>query len=142
MQRVSIGDKVQILCASRLDDGTVLDHEEDLDRPVWLLAGKQNKLQMVSDALIGMHVGEQKSVSIPPEKGFGRHNPNLVFKVPSSSLPKEIKEGDMIELTSRNQNIQAVIETVDNGYVIANGNHPYVDHTIIVDIEVLAIRKP
>jgi len=69
MQTIASGDWVQILCASRTDEGTSLESETARATPYWVKTGNPERLKLVSDALIGKKVGESATFTFPVAGG-------------------------------------------------------------------------
>jgi FKBP-type peptidyl-prolyl cis-trans isomerase 2 len=72
MGTIASGDRVQVLCASRSEDGTLLGSDKTRDTPYWIRTGRaDSKLGAVCDALIGMDVGQRKTFTTGPDNGGG-----------------------------------------------------------------------
>ena len=72
MNTVQSGDRVQVRCSSSLEDGTLLEIEQNDPTPYWIRTGQPKKLKMISDTLLGMEVGEQKTMTVRPCDGLGK----------------------------------------------------------------------
>ncbi len=58
-------------------------------KPTPLVAGAGHVIKGLDEALIGMDVGESKTVAIPPEKGYGQRDPKLVQLIPLKEFKKQ-----------------------------------------------------
>jgi len=96
MSQVSQGDVVRIHYTGRLPDGTVFGSSQERE-PLVFVAGEGTMIRGVADAVVGMSVGESKTVTVPPEEGFGQRNPALEQTVPRAQLPDQVKEGDQLQ---------------------------------------------
>jgi len=141
MQKVISGDLVQVTCASSLEDGTPVDTQSDRKNPIWIKAGEKRKLQSLGMAVIGMGVGEKKRVSVPPEQGFGGHDPELIFACEKAALPEDAAVGAFITMENEGQEMEAMIKGFEGDQAILDANHPYAGQTLVVDLKVLAIKK-
>jgi peptidylprolyl isomerase len=80
------GDTLVMNYTGRLTDGTVFDsnvlpkfgHVE----PFKFILGAGQVIRGWDEGLVGMKIGEKKTLTIPPEKGYG---PNAVGKIPANS---------------------------------------------------------
>ena len=64
MSVVGVGDRVQILCASRRGDGTHLESKSERLEPYWIRAEKvDGDLQRAAQAVVGMRIGERRSLT-------------------------------------------------------------------------------
>jgi len=101
---VEEGDMVTVHYTARLADGrmwkttrqaiaedssvlTVLGYEGPLSYgPAEALVGKDEIIPGVGPALLGMAVGEQKTVTVPPEKAYGPSNPEHIKAFPTVKI--------------------------------------------------------
>jgi peptidylprolyl isomerase len=139
VKRVVRGDRVQLLCASRLADGTWADHEVDPDAPLWLDAGACTRPQPISDAVIGMAVGESKTLVIPPLQGFGPLRPEMVFRVRPTALPSDVAIGDHVATEHAKISVRGIVRAIDDRSVTVDANHPLAGETLTVELQLLAI---
>ena len=67
---VSKGSVVKVEYIAKLADGTVVDKSEG-NGPLEFTAGAGEMIQGFDEAVIGMKLGEEKTVTVPPEKAYG-----------------------------------------------------------------------
>ncbi len=92
-----------------------------------------------------MEVGDQKTVSIPPEQGYGVHQQKLVEVVEIEALPKdlELNVGEKLEVTAEDgTTFQMEIINRDEQTVTLDANHPLAGRQLILQIEVVSIDRP
>ena len=83
---VKKGDKVQVHYTGTFEDGTEFDSSKGKD-PLEFTAGAGQMIKGFDDAVIGMEVGEEKEIKIPPEEAYGASGSHplagktLVFKI-------------------------------------------------------------
>jgi FKBP-type peptidyl-prolyl cis-trans isomerase 2 len=66
--------------------------EPSVYAPVELVAGKQEIMPGLGEALVGMKAGEKRHVTLAPEKAFGLPDPKKVQQLPlNQSFPKTIR---------------------------------------------------
>jgi peptidylprolyl isomerase len=135
------GDRVQVLCGIRLDDGTWIDDDAEWQGPVWLDAGRVGKLALVGDAVIGMKVGDKKVLTIPPEHAYGHRVPARSFQVKLARLSHPIAPGATFPYATRDFSGDVVVSKVEGDLATLDGNHPLAGRSLIVALEVLTIGR-
>ncbi|WP_423792071.1 FKBP-type peptidyl-prolyl cis-trans isomerase [Methanocaldococcus indicus] len=128
---INKGDKVKVDYVLEVD-GKVIDtsieevakehniyNEEREYQPIEFVVGSNQLIEGFEEAVIGMEVGEEKEVVIPPEKGYGYRDENLI-----QEIPKEMFEG-------------ADFEPEEGMLILANGMPAKIikvtDDTVVLD---------
>lgn len=132
--------------ASTKDDGIIFDtthlevakeeglfRENDQYTPALVVVGWNWLLAAVEQELIGMKVGEAKTIEVPPEKGAGLRDPQKIKKIAKVKLAKHgVKgyKGERIEFG----NERGVI-TADLGRTVrVDFNSPFAGKTLVYDV--------
>lgn len=136
-KQVAQGDTVAIHYTGKLKDETVFDSTEGRD-PFKFEAGSQEVLPAVSGGVIGMQVGEHRTVEVEPEQGYGTYNSDLVIQIPAERLPEGTGVGDMLKDDSP-QPRTWVVKEVGEPNATLDGNHPLAGQTLVFDIELVEI---
>ena len=76
-QLVAVGDKVSVNYTGTLESGVVFD-----SGTIDFTVGAGEMIQGFDEAVVGMRVGGEKVVTIPPEKAYGLPDPANVIKLP------------------------------------------------------------
>ena len=139
MAQVKAGDHVSIYYTGKLPDGTVFDNSEE-GEPLDFDAGGEELISGVSMAVIGMNIGDKKSIEVSPEEGYGDHNPDLQQEVPRSDLPPDVKVGDQLVAEGEGQEISVWIRELNDKNGVVDANHPLAGETLLFDIELVAIE--
>lgn len=129
---------VAITYAVRFEDGTEFDRTED-GKPFVFKIGDGRVLKVVEDAIIEMEKGQEKTITIRPENGYGHHNPELVRNIPRAALPpdREPGVGMVLGLVRPNgQKSEARITNVTENDVTVDLNHPLVGKTLVFTFKV------
>src|SRR5436190_15412156 len=66
-------------------DGAVIDSSKGRE-PLAYLHGASNIIPGLENALTGKAAGEGLTVTVPPEQGYGKHDPAMVAPVPRAQL--------------------------------------------------------
>lgn len=140
MAVVKKGDKIKVDYTGSLEDGKVFDSSEKHGQPLEFEAGAGVVVKGFDNAVIGMSVGEEKTVTLKSEEAYGEPNPQAIQKVPVDKFPKEAKEGMMIGVPLANgQQIPARIIKVDEKEVTIDMNHLLAGKTLIFKIKIVEI---
>lgn len=87
----------------------------------------------------GHATGDKLQVAVPPEKGYGRRDPQLVEEVPRQSFNGQtINVGMQFEA---NDGQLITVTDVKPDTTIVDANHPLADQHPHFDIEVLEVRN-
>ena len=147
--KISSGDFVKIeFTGKRKVNGAVFDTTDEAKAkeagiynnnstygPTLVVVNKGMIVKGLDEALVGMGVGEQKTIEIPPEKAFGLRNPALVRVVPLAEFRKrDINPypGMVVDLDGA----PAIVRSVNSGRVMVDLNHALAGETIIYDVKV------
>jgi FKBP-type peptidyl-prolyl cis-trans isomerase 2 len=137
------GDTVQVNYTGKLADGTVFDSSEGRE-PYEFNLGAGQAIPGFDKAILGMKVGEKKTVTIPSDEAYGPHLDDMVVEVPREKLPSNIepKVGQMLEATRPDgEKIGFIITNVsDNNTVTLDANHPLAGKDLTFDIELVKIQ--
>lgn len=139
MNHAQQGDIVHIHFTGRLENGAVFGSSENHD-PIQLTLGSEQMIMGLDRALVGMHVGEKKTVTVPVEEGFGPRRPELQQQVPRKALPGDAKVGDRLSARSGDATLYVWVRALDEDTAVVDGNHPLAGQTITFDIEIVAIE--
>lgn len=130
------GDRVRLHYTARFSDGTLLASSVRGD-PLELVAGGDEVIEGLSEAVVGMRAGESKRVVVPPEKGFGVRDPALERRVPLSEMPERVRPGDQLSAEGNGWEMPVWVRSIEHGEAVLDGNHPLAGQTLIFEFEVL-----
>jgi peptidylprolyl isomerase len=140
MRQVQAGDVVTIRFRGRLADGTVFGSTAGRG-PIRFTAGGRDMIRGLSAAVLGMRVGERRTVGVAPGDGFGRRRPGLLQRVPRAKLPPEARVGDLVIGRDGGHVARVWVRFLGDGYAVIDGNHPLAGEDLEFDIKLLAIRR-
>ena len=123
------------------DDGAVIDSSQDRG-PLVYLHGSGGIVPGLESELTGKKVGDQFKAAIPPESGYGPHDPALLQEVPRSqfgNIPDIAKGTQLATQTPQGRRIVVVHEVTDE-MVTIDMNHPMAGRTLNFDVTVVAVR--
>jgi len=135
------GDAIKVHYAGRLADGTPFDSSLG-GEPLELILGKGDVIPGFDQALIGMAVGEKKTVIVPAEQAYGPHIKELVMELPRKDLPGDLdfSIGRQLEVTQEEgESFLVEITAVSETTVTLDANHPLAGKDLTFDVELVAI---
>lgn len=159
MAQTKQGDKVAIHFTGKLDDGTVVDatqpegdhacgcggdHDHDHQHgPFELTIGSEEFYLPIEKALVGMEVGEKKTVVITPDEAFGDYDKENVFNVQRSDFPEDEitpELGLQLEVTGEDdENFVATIIKMTDEELTLDANHPLAGEELTYEFELVEI---
>lgn len=135
------GDTVKINFTGRLEDGTVIETSKDRD-PLEFKIGEGNVIAGLEQGVIGMAAGDQKTILVPPEDGFGQPQEDLVVEIKKSEFPEDVEFAVDAYLnieSADGMEFQARVVEIKEDTVILDANHPLSGVAISYDVELLEI---
>lgn len=136
------GDTVKVHYTGRYVTGEEFDSSLGRE-PLVFTIGSGEVIEGFDDAVKGMSIGEQKSVTVSPEHGYGAYNENLVIEMPTQYIPEDISPEEGLELKIVDENdeeVLVVVTEVHDEFIRLDANHPLAGKTLVFDIELLGIE--
>jgi len=109
---------------------------DNIYEPVLVIVGETQLLEPVQEALMKAEEGQELTVEVPPEKGFGERDPKKIRTISIREfyrIGKIPKVGDTVEINGQ----QARVIDVSSGRVVLDFNHPLAGKTLIVRLKVV-----
>jgi peptidylprolyl isomerase len=135
------GDTVRVHYTGTLTDQTVFDTSHGRE-PLEFTIGTGQLIPGFEEAIVGMEVGDTKTVHIPAEQAYGQHHTELVATVDRTQLPTEL----VLEVGQHYQfqqpDGQAVIVAVTDlspSQVTFDANHPLAGQDLTFELELVDI---
>lgn len=139
--RIANNSQVTLHFAIKLDNGDVVDSTFD-KAPATFKVGDGNLLPGFEQALFGLKGGDQRSLPIAPEHGFGQPNPQNVQLMPRSQFKDmELAEGLLVIFNdAANTELPGVVKDFDEAQVTIDFNHPLAGKTLTFDVEIIEVK--
>ena len=141
MTQAKSGDTVRIHYTGTLDDGTEFDSSSGRD-PLEFALGRGQVIPGFDSAVDGMTVGENKSVTIPPEQAYGERQERLVQQVPRNILPQDIEPSVGMQLQSQSPEghvMNLIVTELGDDSITVDANHPLAGQALTFAIELVEI---
>ena len=117
---------------------------ENVDTPVSFIYGKEtNLLPIVENSLKGKEKGNELTIEVSPELGFGDIDENLVFVDSVDNVPKEYsKIGMQIDFENdKGMKRKFRVTNVDKDKITFDGNHPFSGKTLVYKIKIIDVAN-
>lgn len=142
MAQAKSGDTVTVHYTGKLTDGSIFDSSVG-EEPLVFTLGEEEVIDGFEESVMGMSVGELKTVTLAPEKAYGERYDEMVLEVPLSDMPADLtfQIGDELEITDDDDEPMVVIVsdlTADT--VTLDGNAPLAGETLTFELELIAIN--
>ncbi|MEA5508795.1 peptidylprolyl isomerase [Crocosphaera sp. UHCC 0190] len=142
MVQAKLGDTVKVNYTGKLEDGTVFDSSVDRD-PLEFAVGEGQVIAGFEEAVVGMNLGDAKTVTIPSDQAYGPYHEELVMIVEEQQMPPElvIEVGQQLQMRHPSgQVIPVVITNVSDAQVTLDANHPLAGEDLTFEIELVEIQ--
>lgn len=139
---VSEGDTVQVHYKGTLKDGTVFD-ESDEENPLEFTVGSGQIIPGFEEAVKGMDVEEEKTVSIEAAEAYGEHDQEKIQKYSRDSLPDDFEpqKGQVLALKDQEgREIPVSVVDFDDETITVDLNHPLAGRELTFEIKVVDVE--
>jgi peptidylprolyl isomerase len=141
MKKVENGDLVTVNYTGRLVDGTIFDTSMVEGRePLQAKLGQGSLIKGFEEALIGMSVGEKKTVEVDFDNAYGPYNDFMVQEVELDKMPGEVQVGTQLQSQTDMGPVQFVVKEVKEETVVLDANHPLAGENLIFDLEIVGVE--
>lgn len=141
MATVKQNDAVRIHYVGKLEDGTVFDSSEGRP-PLEFIVGNGEVIEGLEQGVVGMKIGETKTISIPPELGYGQYMKERVFEMERRKMPGNfnIEAGLRLQMyRADGMPIMVTVVGISEDTLTMDANHPLAGKTLIFETTLLEI---
>lgn len=141
MSQAKKDDKVKVHYTGSLEDGTVFDSSRERD-PLEFTVGTGQVIPGFENGIIGMTIGDTKTVLIDVDNAYGQVRDDLIIEVEKDDIPADIKpeKGQQLQINqAEGKVIPVTIIDVKEDKIILDANHPLAGKSLTFEIELLEI---
>lgn len=140
-QEVRPGSVVHLEFTLRNDNGEALDSSRGR-APLVFTQGEGQIIPGLDRGVLGMKVGEQKQITVPPEDAYGPVDPEAVTEVPKSRVPPDALEVGtvLVGRTRSGREIPVRVREVKEETVVLDLNHPLAGQTLLFEVTIILIE--
>ena len=141
MQQVKNGDTVRVHYTGKLTTGELFDSSEGRE-PLEFEVGAGMMIKGFDVAVVGMALGDKKTVNIVPEEAYGERNDQMIIDFPRSNFPDDMTPEIGMQLMMNNnagQQFPVTIVDVREDVVVLDANHQLAGKELVFVIEIVGI---
>ncbi len=116
---------------------------EQVDLPLTYIHGHDSGMfPRIEVALEGRKPGDQVTVKLPPEEGFGFRDEDLIFRDRLANVPAEYRKLGA-EAQFHNDRGEAKtfrVTEITKTHIVLDGNHPLAGQTVTFHVHILGVR--
>jgi len=143
MSEVKGNDTVKVHYTGRLSDGTVFDSSLSRE-PLEFTIGQKMVIPGFEEGMIGMTVGETRTVSIASQDAYGPYLEDLVGSIKRTQIPPNIdlQVGGILQMqTPDGGTMLVVVKALTDEAVTLDANHPLAGKDLAFEINLLEIAS-
>lgn len=144
MRQVQLLDTVSVSYTATLPGGEIIEEVPASD-PITLAIGSGRILRAVEAAMMGMSVGDSRTMHILPEDAYGAYDPQL-----RQDIPRQVFAGRLdpqpgmllslaLEQDGEQRQVPATVLAADQNTVTVDYNHPLAGKTLSYTVQLHAI---
>ncbi len=123
------------------NEGAVIDKSED--GSFAYLHGARNIIPGLENALTGKTAGDEFSVVVSPEEGYGMRNDSMIQEVSRSMFEDDSQIAVGMQFHAQGPNGEMLVVTVkeiNDDSVVVDGNHPLAGVDLNFDVKIIEVR--
>jgi len=139
--QVKSGDVVRVHYTGTLEDGSQFDSSVGR-APLEFTVGAGQMIAGFDAGVVGMAVGEKKTILIDPDHGYGQKDPTAIIEFPSSNIPEGMTVEVGMKLNLQNQYgqpVPVVVIEVKEEMIIMDANHFLAGKDLTFEVEIVEI---
>lgn len=147
---IESGDTISVDYVGELEDGTVFDtsvqevavesgiyNEQREYEPLTFTVGAGQMIKGFDEGVVGMKIGEEKTLTIPPEEAYGEYREELARKLPVEAVNFAPEVG--MQLATDTGLRGTVTEVDEEGFVI-DFNHMLAGKTLTFKVTLVSVE--
>ena len=136
------GDKVKVHYTGMFTDGQVFDSSLQREEPIEFQVGAGQMIKGFDQAVEGMELNEEKTVSIPADEAYGEWSEENVIQLSIDMVPADMspKVGDAMQVQDNTgRNIPVKVHKLTDEHIHLDANHPMAGKELVFQIQLMEI---
>ena len=141
MAQAKQGDTVRVHYTGTLGNGEEFDSSRGSE-PLSFVVGAGSVIPGFDQAVEGMQIGEEKTVTIEPKNAYGPRREDMTLRVPREELPDDLDlhEGAQLRMEQGDQVMVVTVRDIDDESVMLDGNHPLAGEALTFELRLVDIN--
>lgn len=142
MDEAKTGARARIHYTAKLQNGKIVGSSKG-GQPLSFTIGKGKLLRKLEQGIIGMKVGDVRTIDISPEAGYGVRDESLVMRLDRSKLDETIplQKGRVVQYRSETQEVvNLLIRELDDDTVTVDANHPLAGEALTYTVHLVSLE--
>ena len=143
-KEVMKGDRVEIHYVGTLEsDGSQFDSSRERGTPLPFTVGQGQMIKGFDDGVLGMKIGEMKTLVLPPSMAYGDVSPENVLRVPKKDVVDAIGAEECVigAKLMVGQGMPATITEITEEEIALDANHPLAGQTLKFEVELMDLQR-
>ncbi len=150
-KKIENGDTISVNYVGKLEDGTIFDtsikeaaieagiYNQMRDyKPLTFTVGAGQMIKGFDEGVVGMKVGEEKTLTIPPEEAYGEYTEELARELPVDAVDFTPEVG--MQLITDNGLTGTITEVNENSFVV-DFNHDLAGMTLVFLVRIVSVEE-
>ncbi|WP_380675933.1 FKBP-type peptidyl-prolyl cis-trans isomerase [Salinigranum sp. GCM10025319] len=109
--------------------------------PLSFTVGAEEVIEGFDEGIVGLAVGEEATIEVPPEKGYGEPDPERVREYDPESFEAMVGQSPEIGLHVHAENgLHGDVTAITDDAVEVDFNHELAGKTLVFEVEVVDVR--
>lgn len=132
---------ISFKCILKNTAGRLISQTYNRDVLTALESDQGGTLSGLSKNLQDLKKGETRTFTVRAEEAYGLYDPNKVILFPRRKLPKEVRKGETVKISSSTGVIRTYrVAEFHDDFASLDGNHPLAGQDLVFEIEALDAR--
>ena len=136
--QVKKGDVVRVHYTGTLVDGSQFDSSVGR-APLEFTVGAGQMIAGFDAGVLGMIVGDKKTIQVDPDNGYGQKDPTAIIEFPSSNIPEGMAVEVGMKLNQYGQPVPVEVVEVKEDIIIMDANHFLAGKDLVFEVELVEI---
>ncbi len=141
--KVTNGQNVSVHYVGTLSDGTEFDNSRTRGQTLDFQLGSGQLLTGFNDAVVGMSIGETKTITLSADEAYGQPQQEAIQKVPRTAFDDDFEfvVGGTVQGSGPAGQFIAKVQSVDEEVVTLDLNHPLAGKDLTFEVELVSAAE-